>query len=311
MTASQQISHLVSTTTENEPLGGRLKLLSNPQLKALRVSKLSKETFENMFPWCGDNTADRERFANFEATEVQAAIEAGILTTTYRLKLLSNPQLKALRVSKLSKETLDNMFPWCGGNTADREQFANFEATEVQAALDGDKLSEYQVKLISIKQRKKIDFSILPQKIVNMFFPHYSVDYLREEHSHWGNSLVVVNGKVLENKQGKQCIYSEEKLQEMSQDQKQKNEKLLAQLSPKQRQDLQSRLYQKDDSTENSSTRDSSQPHFDSFHFFFDNFFQQEFGSGFFLGGLIHSANFLGKDLLLGLSLVKAKVMQL
>lgn len=69
----------------------------------------------------------------------------------------------------------------------------------------------------------------------------------------------------------------------MSKDQKQKNEELLAQLSLEQRKFLEPRLYQKDSSVENSSSRGNTQPNFESFNSFFDNFFQ-EFGRDFFSG---------------------------
>ena len=166
------------------------------------------------------------------------------------------------------------MFPWKGDSSGDKLRFANLDTAEVQTALDTDKLSEYQVKLISIEQIKGLDFSTMSQKMVNMFFSLYSVDALREEHSYLGGSRVIKNGKVVENKPfGRHCIYSEEELQKKSGEQKQKNDKLFSELSPKQQQDLEPRLYQKDNSADNSSNRGSSQPQFGSFSSLFEDFF--------------------------------------
>lgn len=256
----------------------QLQLLTDQQLKGVRLSKLSTETIDHMFPSRDDNTSDLKRFANFEVEEVQAALNTGLITTTYQLQLLTDQQLKGVQLSKLSSETINRMFPSLDDNMADLKRFANFEVAEVQAVLDSEKLNAYQVKLISIEQIKSFEFSSMSQKMINMLFPPYSVDYFKEKYSSWSYTFREVNGKVLENSSRKRCAYTEDELQKMSKDQKQKNEELLAQLSLNQRKYLESHLYQKD----NSTTRGSSQPYFDSFNFFFNNFFQQEFGSGFF-----------------------------
>ena len=54
------------------------------------------------------------------------------------------------------------------------------------------------------------------------------------------------NGKVLEDRPyGKHCMYSEEKLKEMSQRQQEKNDNLLRQLDDKQRADIAEKLQRK------------------------------------------------------------------
>lgn len=273
----------------------QLHLLSDQQLMELKLSELSKATIDQMFSWHSDNTADRKRFANFQTAEVQAALKAGLITR-YQMKLLSDLHLQGIKLSELSAEIINEMFSWCQDDAADRKRFANFPTAEVQAALDSGKLSDYVIKLISNEQMLGFDFSALSQKLINVFFPPYAIDRLREENSHWSSSFVMVNGVVKENRQGKQCSYTEEELQKMSNDQKQKNEALFRQLSAKQKQDLEPRLYQKDDSAADFAPEDQTFPEFASFDSFFKSFFQHEFGAGIFSNSDPFFAQFFGAD---------------
>jgi DnaJ-domain-containing protein 1/uncharacterized protein YjiS (DUF1127 family) len=252
----------------------QLKLLSNEQLKDLQLSKLSRDVINVMFCYSDDKTGDRKRFANFKGSEVQAALTAGLITTPYQLKLLSDEQLKDLQLSKLSIDVINVMFCYSDDKTGDRKRFANFKGSEVQAALSANKLSDYHIGLLSDEQIKALDFSILPQQIINMLFPPHSVNSIRAENLHWSYSFRSVNGKVLEDQRGYQCRYSEEELQEKSKNQKKKNENLWEQLSPKQKKHLKSPLYQTDNSTEKPLINDISEQHFDSS---FETFCQQEF----------------------------------
>lgn len=254
--------------------GDILKLLEDEHVKKLKLSQLNKDQADIIFCWKKDSNQDENRFKAYNAEDVQNAIEAGTIYTEYQLKLLSEEQFKGIQFSKLSKKTIENIFPWTKDNRAHRLKFAHIDSAEIQASLNKNLLNDYQVKLISIEQMKGFDFSAMSQKTINMIFPDYSVDYLREKNSYWRATFKSVNGKVLENKKGKVCSYSEEKLQQMSKDQKQKNDELLAQLSRQQRKDLESRLYQKDNSDKTFSNADDFDPFFD-----FKNIFGHSFGN--------------------------------
>ncbi|MBS0656421.1 MAG: hypothetical protein JSR46_11640, partial [Verrucomicrobia bacterium] len=110
-----------------------MKLVSDKQLKALQISKLSRDIIDRLFPLTSDNTIDRKRFANIQAAEVGAAVAAGLIRDIYSLKLLSDEHLKQLPLSKMSKVAINNLFPWASDNTSDRKRFANIQAAEVGA----------------------------------------------------------------------------------------------------------------------------------------------------------------------------------
>ena len=126
---------VVDATHKGLLTGNVLKFLSNEHVKGLKLPQLSKEQTEVIFSWKDNSDQDRQRFKAFKPEDVQYAIECGILLRTYQLKLLSDEQLKGIQLSKLSKETIKNMFPWSEDNTSDRKRFSNLNEAEVKSAL--------------------------------------------------------------------------------------------------------------------------------------------------------------------------------
>ncbi len=126
-----------------------------------------------------------------------------------------------------------------------KERFAYLPATEVEIALRLEKLDESLVELLSPEQWKSLDFSRFSQKTINLLFPSYSIDELREKHTSSSRVFRIVNGYVEEKSETK-CRYSEEELQEMSEKLRTVNREHLSYLSSEQRKNLEPRLYQKE-----------------------------------------------------------------
>ncbi|MBA3603536.1 MAG: hypothetical protein H0W50_07845, partial [Parachlamydiaceae bacterium] len=85
---------------------------------------------------------------------------------------------------------------------AEAERFALFDDKDVAEAIKQQKFTGHHFKLLSLKQLQAIDFSEIPQELVNSLFPTYSVEALRKAHSSWEGSFHRVNGKVLEDRSG-------------------------------------------------------------------------------------------------------------
>jgi hypothetical protein len=152
--------------------GYRLSLLSNDHLKALKLSELNSNIIYQMFPQKEDNTEDKERFSHFDASDVQAAIKKGFLAGDYRLSLLSNDHLKALKLSELDSSIIYQMFPQKEDNTEDKERFSHFDASDVQAAIKkGFLAGDYRLSLLSNDHLKALKLSELDSSIIYQMFP--------------------------------------------------------------------------------------------------------------------------------------------
>lgn len=151
-------------------------LFSGPQLKGLNFSKLSKETVEGIFQQVYADkgiAAQKERFAFLESSTVNELLQSGKLSSPYHLGLLSETHLKNLKLSKLTKDQVKNLFPRNSREgvielITQSERFGLLDPREVKAAFESGALCESaqlvlvspnQLQLFDKKQAEKI-FSI-------------------------------------------------------------------------------------------------------------------------------------------------------
>ena len=264
-----------------------LSLLSQEQLIEVKPSELDTKVLALMFSEKYNNDKriplDKERFANFDAKDVAEAIKLNKLNW-YHLSLLSKEQSIEVKSSKFEPERVKVVFTEKSNDSeiaVDKECFANFDAKDVVEAIKQNKLTKYQLSLLSTAQLQTINFSEVSQELINILFPDYSVDTFRKENSSFSSTYMSANGKVLENTSGWKCNYSEAKLQQMSEAQKQKNEDLFDKLLPEQQEDLAPRLYKANEENHenpsNSNVRQGPQGFFDPFSDpFFSSFFNSQ-----------------------------------
>ncbi|MBA3239076.1 MAG: DnaJ domain-containing protein [Parachlamydiaceae bacterium] len=265
-----------------------LNLLSKEQLIEVKPSELDPEVLNLMFSIKhGDNTGiplDRERFANFDAKDVAEAIKLNKLNW-YHLSLLSNEQSIGAKSSKFDPERVKVMFPQKTNENeiaVDKECFANFDGKDVAEAIKLNKLTQYNLNLLSVTQLQAINFSEVSQALINTLFPDYSVDRFRRENSSFSSTFKSINGKVLKNTSGWNCRYSDAQLQRMSEEQKQKNEDVFNKLLPEQQKDLAPRLYKASKENHENDSNSNVRP---GPHIFFEPFsnpFSDPFFSSFF-----------------------------
>lgn len=150
---------------QNKLDGYALRLLSDEQLKALKIFKLLNTQIKAIFE--GFQDRKKERFALFNPEDVKAALENGVLRDGLLLDLISEEQLKKIKLSTLSRETISEMFrdgdSWTFFvlNNYERKyykfnkaRFALFDADDVHEALKKGLLNIYIINLFSEEHLK-------------------------------------------------------------------------------------------------------------------------------------------------------------
>lgn len=197
------------------------KLISDTQLKDMPLSKLPRE---NLLKILGSEER-KKRFAYFSNEEVIKAIKASIVKSRLEMSLLSDDHLNSLPLSEFSEEVIHNLFPYTTDLLINKHRFSCLQTSEVQKTLEQDKLNFYQVHLISHEVIQQLDFLKFPQRVIDLFFPHYSIEAIQAKFAYDKSHL-------------KQQDY-----ENLSSQQKLHNDQLLASLNETQRVSLQSRLY--------------------------------------------------------------------
>ncbi|SCA58582.1 Uncharacterized protein AB751O23_AF_00180 [Chlamydiales bacterium SCGC AB-751-O23] len=216
-----------------------MSLISDEQLKTLQLSKLSYFILNNMFYTHAPKNSDKTRFALFNPTEVQLALESGFLVGKYHMSLISDEQLKTLKLSKLSYFFLNDMFYTHRPKDSEKTRFALFNPDEVQLALEKGILEgEYHRSLISNEQIQGFDFSKLSQNTIMQLFPSLDIDKLRESTSSNASYFREENGVVINNRQGWVSFMNEEQLSNKIEERKINTRRICALLTSKQREDL-------------------------------------------------------------------------
>ena len=148
-------------------------ILSEEQLKGVRLSNLSQATIDCMFSlFQKDKKAAKKQFALFSADDVQMALQLGKLTNYSQMNLISEEQLKGIQLSKLSQQTIALMFNNCEFIESERKRFAHFPINEVQVALELGLLTGCQrEELLSEEHLRSIRLSALSQKTIARMFP--------------------------------------------------------------------------------------------------------------------------------------------
>ena len=143
-------------------------LTSREQMKAVKLSKLTEDTINNkLFEYKDNNEEDKKRFAGIEPVEVQGALEKNLLWT-YTAGLTSREQMKAVKLSKLTEDTINNkLFEYKDNNEEDKKRFAGIEPVEVQGALEKNLLWTYTAGLTSREQMKAVKLSKLTVDTIN------------------------------------------------------------------------------------------------------------------------------------------------
>lgn len=150
----------------------KLRLLTSDHLKKLNLSKLPIERVEELFPVTDKIEQEKKRFEKIQLHEVQKAIENKVPTGVYRLSLLSPQQLHFLKLSKLPKEQVQELF--CEEkkrHEMNKERFLNLSTTEVQASVENNVLSgSYRLGLLSPDHLSGLKLSKVPTKQINDLF---------------------------------------------------------------------------------------------------------------------------------------------
>lgn len=212
--------------------GFTLPLLSDDQLKEVELSKLSSETIEGLLS-AGSYENQKERFALFKTEEVIKAFEENLLDDP---SFFSDDQLKQIKLSELTKETVNCLFPPSesiyGPQEEEIKRFANLNASEVIRAFEMGLFSEYHIPCFSIEMIHKIDFSRLPLELLNIVFPPY---YDSKAKVRWSFEKI----EATDNGQNSCSTFDLIKFQR----QKEKNKELFAKLTPQQQNTLIQRGY--------------------------------------------------------------------
>lgn len=126
-----EVQETIRLGTLSEPL---YKLLSDAQLQDLRLLELNGQQILSLFPNNLPGDEKRRRFALLRADVVLAAIEANTLPLSF-YKLLSDDQLRAVRLSELREEQMNWIFPASIQNEENMRRFAFITSEEVLATV--------------------------------------------------------------------------------------------------------------------------------------------------------------------------------
>ncbi len=151
----------------------RLGLLSNAHLSQLKLSQLSYEQIKALFPVSKDVQAAKERFKLIGADEVQKALVENKLLDAYHLNLISDEQLKKVRLSAIHYDQVSNLFKSKVDATKEKERFALLDAQDVQEAMiKGVLQGMYQLHLLSDEDLQHLELSKLPKvRVEELFIP--------------------------------------------------------------------------------------------------------------------------------------------
>ena len=110
--------------------------ITNEQKKKVKISQVNYQTINAMFPENEENEEQKKIFAIYDPAEVQGALEKDLMWS-YVTGLISSEQMKAVKLSKLSVDTINNrLFKHKDNNEEDKKRFACIEPVEVQGALE-------------------------------------------------------------------------------------------------------------------------------------------------------------------------------
>ena len=163
-------------------------LLSNNQLVALDCSELC--TYQLKY-YCfreKDLVKSKSRFALLDPMKVKIMVEKGCLSD-YLYFLLSNEQLEALDLSKLSHSIIEGLFPKGNGNIENyRGRFDLLDCVGVKHALEKGLIRLYLLSLISVPVFRSIDFSIMETSAIEVIFPPWEIERLKYKYfdNIWG-----------------------------------------------------------------------------------------------------------------------------
>ncbi len=161
----------IAGAIHNGLTGDVLKHLSNEHINKLQLKLLRRGQISKIFTPKRAVEVNKRLFAHFDPVEVQAALVSEKLHGKYILSLLSDKHFKGVTLSKLSRETVNDLFPLGLYNTNNnKKRFAHIDPAEVQAALVSRILhTSNQLELLSNEQIKGLDFSGIPRSTIVTF----------------------------------------------------------------------------------------------------------------------------------------------
>lgn len=168
--------HEVLAAIRNGALTGDFlnQLLSEEQIGELKLSKLTEKQIKDLFPEYQDRGKKKKIIDKIKKKEVCAAIEAQLINESYLFRLLSEGQVEGLKLSKLTKKQITNLFPQFGNHLKNREIMAKIENKEVYAAIKAGLMDDnYLFALLSDKQIEGLRLSQLTEKQIKFLFPEY------------------------------------------------------------------------------------------------------------------------------------------
>gem|GEM_PF-4779093 len=204
-----------------------LKLISDEQLKSLDLKNAGAEWVQGLFTYI-DGKEEKRRFALLSVTQVQDIYD---ILTPFQLKLISDEQLKRLDLKNAGAAWLQGLFTYIDGKE-EKRRFALLSVTQVNDIFD--KLTKYQLKLISDEQLKSLDMSKISKTQVNNLFPSFSKETIREENkgSTFLSFSTYKNGKLTYSQ--KKSGISDNEVEEIYQERKKANAEKIALLSTEQ-----------------------------------------------------------------------------
>ena len=236
--------NLICKMTEEGKLDNHsylLQALSKEHLAALKTltSKTLTIILPNPYESERSQTELRERLNCLDKNLICKMTEEGKLDDhSYLLQILSKEHLATLK--KLTSKTLTLILPnpYDDRNKANllTERYRHLDWTLVREHIEGnEELSSHLLLLLPVERLKLVNFSNLPQSKINKFFPLCDLETFKLSYSY-----VSLNGDGIK---VRIPLYPDNELKKMADMQKQKNEELLAKLTPAQQKEIFPRLY--------------------------------------------------------------------
>ena len=130
--------------------GYQIRLLSDDHLKKLKVDRLKKEQIQDLFDSNKNDRENERRFGLLSDAQVDAMLP---LLNGYQIRLLSDDHLKKLKVDRLKKEQIQDLFDSNKNDRENERRFGLLSDAQVDAMLP--LLNGYQIRLLSDDHLKK------------------------------------------------------------------------------------------------------------------------------------------------------------
>ncbi|MEC7839077.1 MAG: DnaJ domain-containing protein [Chlamydiota bacterium] len=156
-----------------------LQLITDHQLKGLKLAELDREIINQLFPGFVESKKlikQKEIFKHFSSGDVKKALEARLLQV-HHLQLITDDQFKGIKLAQLDKVTINKIFPEMDSVinlSKQKNRFQFFSSEDIEESLEADLLDIHLYRLVSIDQFKCFNLSNVSKKVINFILPFHS-----------------------------------------------------------------------------------------------------------------------------------------